>query len=297
MTFKPMLASPLDLSKTTWPLYASPKLDGIRATVVDGKLLSRSLKPIQNKFINAQLSSPLLHGLDGELIVGPVTAPDVFAQSTSGVMRREGNPDFTFFVFDWVTLGGAVWTDRLNLLIQLFGNSIKHDRVQLLSQQLIASEADLDAYEAKCIDQGYEGVITRHPGAPYKFGRSTPREGYLSKVKRFEDSEALVIDVIEEQFNGNVAETNELGRTKRSSAAAGKTGKGTMGALAVRDLATGVEFCIGTGFTALQRGDWWNDRHFHTCKTIVKYKFFPVGVKDAPRHPVFLGIRAAEDMP
>ena len=47
--FKPMLASPMELEHVRWPMYASVKLDGIRAVVRDGKLLSRSLKPIPNK--------------------------------------------------------------------------------------------------------------------------------------------------------------------------------------------------------------------------------------------------------
>jgi DNA ligase-1 len=293
MTFKPMLASPLDLSKTSWPLYASPKLDGIRATVVDGKLLSRSLKPIQNKYISYMLSQDRLSGLDGELIVGDVTAKDVFARSTSGVMRQEGEPSFTFFVFDdylendqWVSRWGALQR-RCNCI---------HPRIQLLKQELLYGEIELDRFEAQCIAKGYEGVITRRADAPYKFGRSTPKEGYLSKVKRFEDSEALVIHVVEEMFNGNEVETNELGRTKRSSAQAGKVGKNTMGALTVRDLKTGVEFNIGTGFTAAERAGWWDGRVGHIARTIVKYKFFPVGVKDAPRHPVYLGVRLPEDM-
>jgi len=58
---------------------------------------------------------------------------------------------------------------------------------------------------------------------------------------------------------------------------------------------TGVEFSIGTGLTALQRGVFWARQDDYLGKT-VKYKFFPVGVKDKPRHPVFLGLRHPEDM-
>ena len=56
---------------------------------------------------------------------------------------------------------------------------------------------------------------------------------------------------------------------------------------------TGVEFEIGTGFTAAEREALWLAP---PIGKIVKYKFFPVGVKDRPRHPVFLGFREAEDM-
>ena len=291
--FKPMLASPLDLTKTSFPLYASPKLDGIRATVVDGKLVSRSLKDIPNHFIRNMLSQERLSGLDGELIVGDLTAKDVFAQSTSGVMRHEGEPSFMFYVFDDYK-NYCSWEARYKELI-LRTHDV-HPRIQLLKQIIVKSTGELDVFEAGCIAQGYEGVITRRPDGPYKFGRSSKNEGYLSKVKRFEDSEALVLGIEEEMFNGNEATTNELGRTKRSSAQAGKSGKNTMGSLVVRDLSTDVVFNIGTGFTAAQRAGWWDGRQDHIGKTVVKYKYFPIGVKDAPRHPVFLGVRTAGDM-
>ena len=62
----------------------------------------------------------------------------------------------------------------------------------------------------------------------------------------------------------------------------------TMGALIVRDIKSGVEFNIGTGFTAAQRAASWVIGSMH------KYKFFPI--KDKPRHPVYLGARSALDL-
>ena len=50
------------------------------------------------------------------------------------------------------------------------------------------------------------------------------REGYLLKVKRFVDGEALVIGVTEPMHNANEAKTNELGRTARSHKKAGHGG-------------------------------------------------------------------------
>ena len=70
----------------------------------------------------------------------------------------------------------------------------------------------------------------------------------------------------------------------------------TMGALIVRDIVTGVEFNIGTGFTAADRREWWEwfvAQTERTPKPVVKYKSFPIGTKDKPRHPVYLGLRPA----
>jgi DNA ligase-1 len=111
-----------------------------------------------------------------------------------------------------------------------------HVNIQLVEHVLLKDREELDEYESAQVALGYEGVMLADPLARYKFGRATTKGGELLKVKRFVDSEAIILDVVEEMFNGNEAETNELGRTKRSSHQAGKSGKGTMGALVVRDV-------------------------------------------------------------
>lgn len=286
MNFKPTLAVAADFTKIVYPVYASPKLDGIRCSIVGGKAVSRTLKPIPNKFVYGELSDADLEGLDGELIVGKPTNKTVYTDTVSAVMRQADEPAVTYFVFDMHDMPGA-YSERYRYLQDYLGKFSFRARVdiKLLEQRYVADEAELLTYEAKCVAEGYEGIILRSPAAPYKYGRSTVNEGYLLKVKRFEDSEAEIIGTQEEMHNTNAAETNELGRTKRSSAKAGKVGKGTMGALIMRDIRSGVEFNIGTGFTPAQRAADW------PIGTIHKYKFFPVGVKNKPRHPVYLGPR------
>jgi DNA ligase-1 len=291
MSFKPTLAVNADFTKITYPKYGSPKLDGIRCSIVGDKALTRTLKAIPNKAIYEALSHSPLNGLDGELIVGDPTAKDVYNKTVSQVMSHDkGRDDVTFFVFDDHTFNEATYRHRLE---NLFWPEYVGIKIVLLEQVLLHNEEQMMAFEAKCVAAGYEGIILRDPEAPYKYGRSTVNEGYLLKVKRFEDSEAEVIGFVEEMFNGNEAEVNELGRTKRSTHAAGLSGKGTLGAFLVRD--AGIEFAIGTGLTAAQRQDFWNQRE-QLMFTQVKYKFFPVGVKVAPRHPVFLGFRDSKDL-
>lgn len=288
MINRPMLACNADLDALVYPVLASPKLDGIRARVVEGKLLSRTLKPIPNKFLYDLFSRPLLEGFDGELILGDAWGPTVYRDTVSAVMGQDGTPPVRFYVFDMWNMPHK-YTERWHEL-QRLTEKLTGLPVDLLDQALIEDRSQLDAFEEAAVNKGFEGLILRSPDSPYKSGRSTVKEGYLLKVKRFEDSEAVVIGIEEEMFNGNEAETNELGRTKRSTAKAGLVGKGTMGALIVRDVKTGVEFNIGTGFTATDRAALWAESPIGQT---VKYKFFPVGVKTAPRHPVFLGFRPA----
>ena len=291
MSFKPTLAVAADFSKIKYPVYASPKLDGIRCSIVNGKALSRTLKEIPNRHIFNQLSIPKLNGLDGELIVGSPTSKTCYTDSVSNVMAHDKVPDYTYYIFD-VHGNDFPYSQRRE---QLRDWDTYPAQVQVLEQALIECEADMLEYEAEKVADGYEGIILRAPNAPYKHGRSTVNEGYLLKVKRFEDGEAVIIGFEEEMHNGNEKKTNELGRGHRSTAAGGLTGKASLGAFHVRDRVSGIEFAIGTGLTAAQRQDYWGDQRA-LMGSLVKYKFFPVGVKVAPRHPVFLGFRSPADL-
>lgn len=292
MSFKPMLASEIkDLSALRFPLIASPKLDGVRAIVLDGVVYSRSLKPIPNKY--AQSMFKHLDGVDGELIVGDPTAKDCYRKTVSVVMSDEKPADgLRFYMFDHVRFFGHSYTYRSGLInhMQVSG----YDPYTPHESHKVDSLDQLGTYEQECLDAGYEGLILRDPESPYKYGRSTEREGYLLKLKRFTDAEFKVVGFEELMHNGNEAQTNELGRTKRSSHQAGKTPLGTLGAL-VLEFKDGVHFNCGTGFTAEERARVWAQRPQFLGQS-AKIKYFAVGMKDVPRHPVFLGWRDGRDM-
>lgn len=296
MSFKPMLAVAADFAKIKYPVYASPKLDGIRVCIVDGVAKTRTLKDVPNKHVAEMLSQFAFNGLDGELIVGPPTSKTCYTDTVSNVMAYDKIPEFTYYVFDIHNIAGG-YASRGGVLEATYDQYLqKFSFIKLLESVRIDHEEALLAYETHCVAAGYEGIIVRaNLDAHYKFGRSTVNEGSLLKVKRFEDSEAEIIGFEEEMFNGNEAQTNELGRTKRSTAREGLTGKGTLGAFLVRDVLSGVGFSIGTGLTAADRADFWARRD-QLLGSLIKYKFFPVGVKVAPRHPVYLGFRDRADL-
>lgn len=284
-----MLASPAVLTSLKYPVFASPKLDGIRALITSRGVMSRSLKRIPNKYVQHKLQD-FKEGLDGELIVGDPRSKTCYRDTVSGVMSEDGRPDFTFYVFDTFDKPDLPYSHRF------------HDpyRAALpwpgmyLDQMYINNESDLLNYEEKCLTEGFEGVILRALDAPYKFGRSTTKEGYLLKLKRFVDAEARVVGFEELMHNANEAKTNALGRTERSSHKENKHGLNTLGAL-VCAFGDGLTFNIGTGFTELDRQQIWDNRELYFGK-VAKYKFFAVGMKDVPRHPVWLGWRDERDM-
>lgn len=292
---KPMLASKVDdVNDISFPVYASPKLDGIRCLIINGMAVSRNLKPIPNKGVSEMLRG--LPAMDGELICGLPTDKDVFQKTSSGVMSREGVPVFLYHVFDALTTAPMQFSQRLDLA-RRYVASCTDMRVTLVPHKLIKTVEGLLAFEEECLKLGYEGVMIRAPDGPYKHGRSTTREGWLLKLKRFEDSEAEVLGFVEKEHNDNERTTDELGRSKRSSHKANKRAAGTLGALIVKDAETGVQFNIGSGFNEAQRADIWKRRNDagSLLGKLVKYRYQPTGVKDAPRFPVFLGVRDEAD--
>ena len=296
--FKVMLAGKVsDTSKLSYPVIASPKLDGVRAVVRDGIVWSRTNKPIPNKYVQDMFGSGAFNNLDGELICGDPRDRDVYRKTVSAVMSEDGEPDVTFNVFDIFApmVASLPFSDRL-IVVNAWesADSFSYwDCVKLVKQTPIRSERELLDYETQCLEAGYEGVMVRSPSGPYKFGRSTEREGYLLKLKRFLDSEAVVLGAVELQHNLN--DKDEQG--KRSSKKEGKTAGGTLGALVVEDLKTHVAFEIGTGFTEEERASLWGDFNSGSLiGSIVKYKYFPTGSKDKPRFPTFLGFRDKRDM-
>lgn len=284
--FRVMLATDYEPEKLRFPVLASPKLDGIRAYVKNGVVLSRQNKPIPNKYVQ-KLFSKHEH-YDGELIVGSPTDPMCYRNTLSGVMSEDGEPDVTFYVFDH--LGDTMVPYYLR---NPAARKVRDPRVVPLEQEHVGDHSVLKHIEARYLELGYEGVILRCPNAPYKQGRSTVREGYLLKVKTFLDDEAIVVGFEERMHNANEATVSETGHTKRSSHKANKVGRGDLGALVVEW--KGMQFSIGTGFTDAERANLWAKRD-KLKGLLVKFKYFPVGGYEAPRHPVFAGFRDWRDL-
>lgn len=295
--FKPMLAEHAEMELIKFPKLASTKLDGVRAVVLHGQLLSRSLKPIPNDYTRRLFEDdPRFEGLDGELIVGSPTDPECFRNTSSGVMSKEGEPDVHFYVFDQIPEFCGMKPDTpFSKRYKDLVDNMPLERVKLVDQQVVNNYTELSTFEDYCLTEGYEGVIIKDPDSPYKYGRSTVKEGYMLKIKRYRDSEARIIGYEELMSNENEAFTNELGKTERSNHKENMVPQDTLGALVVVDLKTQVRFNIGTGFDQATRAVLWAMGESLIGK-VVKYKYFGYGQMDKPRHPVFLGFRDERDM-
>lgn len=274
-----------ELLKRKGALYASYKIDGWRARVVDGKLLTRRGLPVPNRHTYNRFSFKSLSGFDGELVYGSPNVANTYNATHRAVSTEDGFPDVKFYVFDNFSVPNKEYRERLNYL----GTTNKY--VSIVEQKLLETIEQVKEFETLALSEGYEGLILRDTAAPYKFGRATIAGGWLVKLKRFEDSEARVMSTEELFRNTNEAKLNGQGYTERSSALSGKQRTELMGKLYVQDVKHPEwKFWIGSGFTTAQRQEQWREGD------LITYKYLPIGMKDLPRQPIFKGRRSQEDL-
>lgn len=282
--FRPLLAATIksksDLERLTYPMIASPKLDGIR-TLIHPTLgpVTRKLKAIPNIPTRRYLSKPEFHFLDGEIVVGKE-----FSDTTSAIMSHSGAPDFTYFIFDCFANPLAPYTERLHSLRSI------DPRVVILEHSTVYTPEEVLALEIKYLEAGHEGLMLRSLHGQYKYNRSTFNEQILLKLKNFIDADAEIIGFEELYKNDNPLESNGLGYVERSTLQSGFVGMNTLGALVVRTEGFDLSFKIGSGYDQATRTDIWSNRDRLLGK-IIKFKYQDIGMKDRPRFPIFLAFR------
>jgi DNA ligase-1 len=293
MLKRPMLAGKFDPEVNKPPFAVQPKIDGFRCIVSDGVGYSRTLRPLPNRHIQEFISDhkEWLEGFDGELTVGDPKNPKVF--SNTGIMAADGKPDFVFTIFDLWNQPNTTYKERLDLLMGIFPD-VGVGHIRLVDTIPVESFEAFETAEAQFVADGYEGAIVRKWNGLYKPNRSTTKEGLLLKVKRFEDDEATIIGFEELLSNQNEATIGRLGLTERSSHKAGKVPMNTLGKLVCKN-DRWPEFRVGSGFDQALRQEIWDNKDVWVGKTI-KFKHFPIGGYDKPRHAIYLGVRHAIDV-
>lgn len=297
---EPLLApnKSIDVKDVKFPMFLSPKIDGVRAwnpCPVDRsyRLLSRRMMRFPNASVNAKFDVPELQGADGEFCLGPITAPDL-CRNTGGFLQALDRPadDLSWNLFDSLRVAPTIaFKERLvdlHDLVKKLPTALRKCVVEV-PQTLVKSVDELLYHENRYLEMGFEGVMLRDPDGRYKFGRATAREGIIFKLKRFVDAEARILGCYEQNHNDNAATIDPRGFSKRSTHKANKVATGTLGGLEcvfVNGPLKGVEFRTGGGFTAALRDELWA-KQGDLSGQIVTVKFFAHGVKDKPRHTQF----------
>ena len=305
--FRPLL-SPIDdplknpnfFKNLPFPLLGSAKFDGVRCitrlSLVD--IASNAVVAVSrtNKLLpSRQVQEDFTHvvGTDGELIVGPSTAFNVYNLTQGHVMSKNKPADMKYHVFDFI---GDGWHTRP--YYQRLEEAEK--RIQGLDDYLyvrhrhLETLEDLLMFEQECLEAGYEGIMLRTPEGRYKNGRATYNDRIIYKLKRFSDDEGVVVDFIERQINNNAQETDERGYAKRSSSKAGKVAAGTLGKFIVHWKGQDIEVAPGV-FKHTELQEIWDNRSKYEGQ-LLKFRYFEHGIKELPRFPRALGWRNKIDL-
>ena len=260
-----------------YPIIAQRKYDGIRVAMqqdAGDDFRTAQGKKIPNKAVRQWLTELAVvarpYRLDGELIIKYKGFHDIQSEIMS-----EDQPmpqDLKLVVFDITNLEDTY----INRLLKLAGYIVKcknyaREHITLPEHYtycLHSSEDFRKFLEYKPIPPSWEGLMIKWIHMPYKFGRSTLKEGYMFKWCEYIRDEARVISF-------NVQE--DWSQVTR------------MGSFTVEHPKFG-RFDIGSGLNNDQKELYWEQRGTLIGQRITfKYKLF--GTKDKPRSPIFVGFR------
>lgn len=311
---KPMLLEDWDEKTQEFPVMLFPKVDGVRGLTLNGPMVGRSLKTHANKFTTARYSHDLLRGLDGELIIGDDPyRQDLCRLTTSALNTITGTPATTWWLFDYVTPEtiGWVYAKRLDALRKRaeFLHSEGFESLRVIEGSMVKNHDELLELETSWCVKGMEGAVICDPNGAYKQGRVTVLEGTKLRIKRFITEEALVLDIEEGRQNNNKAQTNELGKTFRSTHKENMVPNGMVGALICRTLKdardphthevvlpAGTIIKVSPGkMTKKEALHFFQNPHLIKGQ-VIKYTLFPKGIKDRPRFPQYQCVRAPSDI-
>lgn len=217
---EPMLAKNYDdyASKILFPVFAQPKLDGIRCIVTKDGMYSRNGKIINScPHIREELQYVFDQAphmiLDGELYCDKLN--NDFNKICSLVKKtkptdedlKEAASAIQYWIYDIVN-PELLFEDRISTIEKIIDTSLM---IRKVPTGKLKNVEELDEHYGACMDRGFEGQMVRLNGF-YENKRSKS----LLKRKEFQDSEYTILDVIEGEGNktgvaGAMLFKNELG--------------------------------------------------------------------------------------
>jgi len=308
---RPMLAAPVSIEtfdKVKWPVWASPKIDGIRC-LIHPTLgpVTRTFKSIPNTWVRETLLAHYAGShLDGELYILSKTGEALFGDTQSAIMSRSGQPEFRYAVFDCFERPEESFVDRHNHAARILMDCGRFDIAHILHHDVIHSVKEFIVFVDECMVDGYEGAVIRAIEGQYKSGRSTLNQGGMLKYKNWVDAEGIVIGFEELMHNDNEDIKNHFGLAKRTSHKDNLIPAGVLGAL-ILQTDWGV-LRVGSGFdSATRKAIWERNKQVvevlrnpeqgviygkgHDLGRIVTFKYQPHGMQDLPRFPIWKGFR------
>lgn len=172
------------LEEVQYPVRVEPKLDGLRCIAVkqsgvvtfytrNGTVLE-TLPKIKASLEAAHYDNVVL---DGEAM------GEDWNESASVLMAKKSKHDDSNIVYnvfdamplnDWINQDSTMpYAERVKLVLTVVDNCREPNApVKQVPHIMARNESELKAYFAKCMDEGFEGVMLKTLNTPYKFKRS-----------------------------------------------------------------------------------------------------------------------------
>lgn len=276
------------LEPVTYPVRVEPKLDGLRCIAVkkDGDVtfytrngtILETLPKIKAALEKLEFNNVVL---DGEAM------GEDWNQSASVLMSSKTHKDDSGIVYnvfdaiplkDWVAQSTSLTYSYRTAMIEVFLKDAGDVPIRQVPHIMAQDEAELKAYFAKCMDEGYEGVMLKTMDTFYEFKRS---ENIL-KLKPCVTYEGVIVG----HYEGRRG-------TKR---------EGLFGGFEIV-LPNGVVTRLGGGFTDLLKAEIQLDGPDTYLQQVVEIEAQPdpmtkdgLTVDGKARFPVFMRFRDAGDV-
>ena len=188
---KPMLAQKYSDRKhnIVFPCYVQPKLDGFRMLTDGDRAWTRGGKEHVPECVAHLMFDTQGEILDGELVL-PGFRPLQEVSRAAKKFRPGVSDQLEYWVYDLVS--DEDFEIRFDMLLDILNTPGRPTNVKIVPTFSIPTETEVGDFHQEFLEQGYEGTMIRNRRGAYDIGHRSPD---LQKLKDFQDSEFLVVDI------------------------------------------------------------------------------------------------------
>ena len=180
-TFDVMLASPYDEKKLEYPVYAEPKIDGVRCIAAIDTTVSMLTRNGHDLGNFPHIREALFNSFPpGTVVDGELVSPQGFQDTMKQVFRKD-NIDtsmFCYHIFDVLTITEFNVTTKTPYVSRLnrrkeYGKKNKYNGILIFVPSRFCTDDKMvkETYDL-AIAEGYEGLVLKDPEAHYVQKRS-----------------------------------------------------------------------------------------------------------------------------
>lgn len=290
MLKRPMLAKNTTPETCHLPAMASPKLEGVRLIVTPDGLFTRSMKPIPNRIMKEKWEPLRAFCADWKICVeGETYVHGWDFNKISGAYRRGNSIDggrLELYLFDLYDLNNPdVHFDLRAAMLYMYYHErgMEMKDLYIIPQELVRTQEEVQLKYGQYLEQGLEGLVLKRPDAPYKQGRSTPRDGLFHRIKPELDFDGKVVGFEQRMVNTAESFVNELGYLKKTRYQEDMIPSGMVGVALVQTKEFGVvKVAMTRGLTDEQRVEIWANRASYIGRHL-RFVCLPLRGQDKPK--------------